>query len=118
MGRNRTKLAAGNQATRKGWTTDEQYEYLMSQIPAFVKAQSSKTTANVWPGIHEEWFKRWPFGPPTKEDIARNLSEDDRVKAVKMVSDTYYLFYPMQLTIVPTEGERLVKQLHTCIVNC
>jgi hypothetical protein len=89
MGKNRKKTATKDKKTsRKGWTNDEQYEYLTSQIPIFVNAQSSKTTADQWPAIYEEWFKRWPIGEPTQKEIEQGLTEDDRVKAVKMVSDT------------------------------
>lgn len=109
MGKNRKKTAAKDKETnRKGWTNDEQYEYLTSLIPVFVNAQSSKTTADQWPAIHEEWFNRWPIGEPTEKEIARGLTEDDRVKAVKRVSDTLLSLSACVAYQSITEGERLV----------
>ena len=93
MGKSRKKPAAKNQKTgRKGWTTEEHFEYLTSLIPNFVSAQSSKTTADTWPAIYEEWFRHWPLAPPTTKETDEGCTEEDRVKAMKTVSTVFYFF--------------------------
>jgi hypothetical protein len=72
---------------QRGWMTDEQFDYLSSHLPAFINAQSSKTTADGWAVIHEEWFKRWPLGPPTEKDVKVGRTEAQRLTAMKTVNN-------------------------------
>jgi hypothetical protein len=44
-----------------------------------------KSTGDIWPALFEEWFRKWPLGPPM-EDIKAKKSEDDQIKAKKQVS--------------------------------
>lgn len=87
------KKKVGDAKERRGWTTDEQYTYLSSYIPTYAAAQSSKSTGDIWPALFEEWFRRWPLGPPTEEDIKAKKSEDDRIKAKKQVSAKFRYYY-------------------------
>jgi hypothetical protein len=80
------KKKAGDKKERRGWTTEEQYSYLSSHISSYTAAQASKRTGDIWPTLFEEWFRRWPLGPPTQRDINAGKSEDDRIKAMKQVS--------------------------------
>jgi hypothetical protein len=91
MGKKQQKSAKNDKATRKGWTTNEQFEFLTSLLPSFINAQLSKTTADQWPTIYEEWFKQWPLDPPTPKDIANGHTEEVHTKAMKTVSNAYLL---------------------------
>jgi hypothetical protein len=76
---------------RKGWTTEEQFAYLSSLIPSYLEAQAKKKVPDLWPGIFEGWFQRWPLVPPSDKDIAAGLGGDARYKATKLVSENLCL---------------------------
>jgi len=75
MPRKKEKSSSGRKG-RRGWTTDEQAEYLESCKASYLTAQATKKTSEFWPPVWEEWFQRWPL----------ELSDDDIAKGKTMES--------------------------------
>jgi hypothetical protein len=69
---------------------------LSSLLPTYINAQSSKTTADGWAEIYEEWFKQWPLGPPTEKDIEQGINEAKQLAAMKTVNN----FIPQYFTVL------------------
>ena len=49
----------------RSWTTQEQYEYLESEVPAFLEAQKEKfkyeALATFHKRVFQTFFRRWPI---------------------------------------------------------
>jgi hypothetical protein len=74
------------------WTTKEQYEWLTERLPDFTAAQEKKSTAKFFGPLYAEWFKDFPNGDPTAEQLAeangdRAVAEAKLMKAAKGVSN-------------------------------
>ncbi|KAJ7167292.1 hypothetical protein C8R43DRAFT_1121730 [Mycena crocata] len=65
-----------------GWTTDEEFAYLQTKIPEYVRAKANGTFWKFWPALFEEWFRMFPeekrlgFETVTDEGDAVNLSPE------------------------------------------
>lgn len=77
---------------RKSWCSVEQRTFLDSQRIQFLRHQGKKTLHNYWPGLHAEWFSRWPNpepGPEALASAAKALApeeEDAETKQKRIVS--------------------------------
>lgn len=69
----------------KGWTTEAQEQYLLSLIPSYLSAQSSKTLGDFWPVIWEGWFGQWESPPVTEEEEKKGTTAASKLKATKIV---------------------------------
>lgn len=47
---------------QKAWTTNEQKEWLTSQLPSFVASRSSDSPSDFWASVFKGWFEKWPIG--------------------------------------------------------
>ena len=78
------KKSKSGKKGRRGWTTEEQIEYLESLKVSYLAAQSTKKTSDFWPPVEEEWFTRWP-SELTTEDIKNGKTIADVQDETKMV---------------------------------
>ena len=108
----RKKATTTSNDTRRGWTTDDQFEYLSSLVPGFLSAQAAKKTAEYWPPIFEAWFERWRLDLPTQKEVEAGKTEQDLQNAMKLVSEVLYCKID-SLTIVTPANQRMVRQPYT-----
>ncbi|KAJ7112821.1 hypothetical protein C8R43DRAFT_1138739 [Mycena crocata] len=72
-----------------GWTTDNEFAFLWSQIPEYIKCKANGTFWKFWPVFYAEWFRRFPeearlgFGGVTAEGDAIKLTAEQEVVAGK-----------------------------------
>ena len=72
---------ARGRGDKRRWTTPAQLEWLLSQFPAYLEAQSQGRYDKFWPGFFRDWFELFPVREPTAEDPSdsEGESEDDMV---------------------------------------
>jgi len=47
--------------SQRGWTTKEQLDWLLEQVPKYLAARSKiKLLSPFWIQLFEGWFERWP----------------------------------------------------------
>jgi hypothetical protein len=69
--------------TRATWTTTEQREWLEEYLPGWANAQDNGTTKAYRVKVFEGWYKAFPLGTPTDEELAKaggNASKALRTK--------------------------------------
>lgn len=95
--RKKKQVTGPKKKGRRGWTTDEQEEFLKSQIPAYLSSKASKVHSDFWPPLWEEYFERWPPEPPCESkdepedegdgngdvNIAEKGQDDDKCQCKK-----------------------------------
>ena len=70
---------------RRGWTTDDQENFLAAQIPSYRHSQSSNTRSDFWPPLWEKYFQQWPIQPASEKDnSADEQTEDASTEAAKL----------------------------------
>jgi len=100
----------GKRTMGKRWTTEDQNEFLESQISDFLKAQRESRVTRFYTALHEEWFIRWPevdslfpADPDSPHDIPTPEQDAELQKAIqkrKNVSFPYRQSKAMKLTIL------------------
>lgn len=84
-----SKKSKSGKGGRRGWTTDEQREFLTSYLPSYLQAKGqlgNKSFEAFWPPLYEEWFKQWPL-PELSEDLADGKTNAPMLAAKKLVSN-------------------------------
>jgi transposase len=74
-----------NKGGRPQWATEEQTEWLTTQIPAFTASRSNHV-ADFWAAVEGEWFERWPIDALTADERKEKLTLERKVKDKKKVS--------------------------------
>jgi hypothetical protein len=72
----------------RGWTTDDQLEFLESQKPAYLKAQAARKLPDLWPTVYEAWFERWRFQADSNKE--KYGTPQDQLERIKVVSDSIH----------------------------
>ena len=90
MGKHKKKKPA--ESKKKGcreWTTDDQKEFLTAKIPAYLSAQSKKSSqprSDFWAPLWEAYFGRWPLQLLSDEEKEKDQLDPARLRKEKQVS--------------------------------
>ena len=71
---------------RRGWTTDEQFNYLNNFLPTFKTAQVKNMTQEMWLPIKQYRFTQWPLGAATEDEVKQGLTNQAWRKRIMEVS--------------------------------
>jgi hypothetical protein len=76
---------------QNSWTTREQWDWLISKKPDYLKARSvgKRAIADFWVSTFENWVAAWPYEPLTKQEDPDGLIHARRVEQLKTVSSCY-----------------------------
>lgn len=80
---------------RATWTTLEQSEWLKERLPDWSKAQVASTTKAFRNHTITEWYKVFPLGAPTAEELAKvngNKPQAERAKRNAMNNVRVFIF--------------------------
>jgi hypothetical protein len=89
MGKRKKKSTEPKKLGRHEWTTPEQKEFLSSKIPAYLAAQSTRTTqprSDFWVPLWEAYFTQWPMEPESEEEKTSGKVNPARLVKEKKVS--------------------------------
>lgn len=73
--------------TRAPWTTPEQRQWLEKQLPGWANSQEDGTAKLYRTKVFEDWYKAFPLGPPTEEELEK-AGGDKRKAEQKQQSDS------------------------------
>src|ERR1700732_721969 len=59
---------------RRGWTTDDQEQFLSSQIPSYLASQASKARSDFGPPLWEKYFEQWPLPTLSDTDMVNDVA--------------------------------------------
>jgi hypothetical protein len=90
MGKHKKKKPAESKKRgRHEWTTDDQKEFLTAKIPAYLSAQSKKTSkprSDFWAPVWEGYFGKWPLQLLSNEEKEKGQLDPTRLRKAKQVS--------------------------------
>ena len=87
------------------WKTGEQLEFLVPRWKSFKDAQDTKTLANFWPKVFEDWYTKWPVPSSASLVLKYGTVEEGRLmlqKAKNVVRGSLYTLrsHPANQTLV------------------
>lgn len=53
------------------WQSQDQKDFFDEHFVSYVRNSDEGKLKEFWPGIIEEWFKRWPLSEPPPETVAK-----------------------------------------------
>ncbi|KAG1780042.1 hypothetical protein EV702DRAFT_1043405 [Suillus placidus] len=62
------------------WTSKEQKEWLIAQLPGYQKCSTKSSYAKFWPPIYEQWEQQWPI----YKELWPELPDEDGLNAVQL----------------------------------
>ena len=64
-------------ADKRRWMTAPQLEWLLTQFPSYLDAQSQGHYDKFWPTFFRDWFEKFPPCEPTNEDPSKSEGENN-----------------------------------------
>jgi len=90
MGKHKKKKPAEpKKRGHREWTTDDQKEFLTAKIPAYLGAQSKKSSqprSDFWAPVWEAYFDKWPLQLLSNEEKEKGKLDPTRLRKEKQVS--------------------------------
>ena len=75
-------------ADKRRWTTASQLEWLLTQFPSYLDAQSQGRYDKFWPTFFRDWFEKFPLCEPTNEDPSESEGENNDSNSNDANNDT------------------------------
>ena len=76
-------MVKNNKGGRRGWADKDQVAFMRCVEPAYLTCQElgKRSLADFWPGVFEEWIKRWPDTTADPEVKVANLKAQKLVRS-------------------------------------
>ena len=93
MGKHKKKKPAESKKKgRREWTTDDQKEFLTAKIPAYLSAQSKKSSqprSDFWAPLWEAYFGKWPLQLLSDEEKEKDQLDLGYARKSRLVLRNY-----------------------------
>jgi hypothetical protein len=78
---------ADPKASRAGWKTGEQLEWMLTHWSKYLNHQNEKSLERFWPHIYHGWHTKWPI-TPSSEAVALYGSREEAILVLRMEINT------------------------------